>query len=388
MWDPGNGSQPNFEEQENSDLILNTIARGLDPHHNDQEWLWYSDTQSYINEEQSLSYDPVKGILTRQLMEKKAIPQTLEDHPLYIAITSSREDKSKPLDRLEELVYLYRDPEGVYYRFVAENPPLIQRRFNNEWYQAMDPNGKTTLPIAHESGSAWHDGGILWYPLSYTGMMYFTGPAGHPILKLDTNNFQSIAGRAGSYFAGKFGEATANSSILPLRRQVENTNQALQANMHVAAIFLSERRYGETITYLEDVDKLIKATTGGSTRKLSILCRSLMTFSSINHDKSPQAAAVHLRAASILYRLIDIDLINPEGIGPIANYIKASTQSIQKDYDYYGQHINRIPRNPAADKRTFGDIIPHSQCRHPPYPFSIRIFDPLSIRFSRTPLNR
>ncbi|CAK9251046.1 unnamed protein product, partial [Sphagnum jensenii] len=489
IWRLVESAQIHFEDEKNGNEILNSIARGFDPEHKNSEWLWYPLAKSYADAEKTMRYDPVTGVLDKQFIGKNTIPASLQNDPLFVSITNSHESR---LDRIKKNIYVYTDPIGNQYRFITENtPPSIQRKFNNNWYEAVDPNGKLDLKIAFEAGEQWHEGGVLWYPLDYnSGILYFTGHGGAPILKLDTTKIKSTLGGAGNYILGKVGDAAAelmtssgqgtdlmlinteNTSISQVIQGLENPkyffafskgdklsyvkltrydlefeadnqknvkndqlickkldgfglyagkqpvpllgdfpyylhlkksenqqeedgviipslpfapqesgglrsptafiqpagswkikipyffyrvkenqlipqassmNEALLANLHIATIFLSERRYVEAANYLSAVDKLMKAMNHRIDKEITDKLLVMMTFSSLNHDTSQSAAAIHLQAASMLFRLIDIDLLNLTQIGSVEDYLAASTEQLNKDYALYSQHINRVP---------------------------------------------
>lgn len=115
-----------------------------------------------------------------------------------------------------------------------------------------------------------------------------------------------------------------------LEPEVDNSFKAVQANLHLVTIFLSERRYDEATKYLQTADSLLKSMGVSITKEIQNQLLQLVKFSEINHDLSPEAAALRLRAGATLQRLISLSQAQPAVI------------PCKDDYRLYRRHINRI----------------------------------------------
>jgi hypothetical protein len=130
-----------------------------------------------------------------------------------------------------------------------------------------------------------------------------------------------------------------NDFLVP---QVENLYEAVQANLLITSIFLSEQRYEEAVKYLKKADTLLKSLENRINKDVIDQLLNLATFSKINKDNSLNAAAIHLQAASMAYRLANLDRLNLKEIKSFQEYITPLHSSFVTDYEYYGRHIGRI----------------------------------------------
>ena len=173
-----------------ANLILNRMARDMDRHHSGSSWTWEEQYQLYFDSERTMFYDPEKLLLTRQNLGRQLPPDALLQDQLFQFIVG---DEQRPLDRARLNVFLYRDQHDVQYRFVLDNrqtPPAVvtQRKFNEQWCQALPPQQVGALPMLHQSAGAhqrWFDGGLFWESVEGQKSAYYTGPingSGIPLL--------------------------------------------------------------------------------------------------------------------------------------------------------------------------------------------------------------
>lgn len=527
IWDLVEISQGLLNAPENKDAILNVIVKGLDPEHTNTEWEKWDLSGIYANKDQTLYYDPETGVMEKQVLGKGPVPQILSDNPIFKSVIRTEEFH---LDRIKENIYIYKDVDGVNYRFIIEEQEsVIQRQFNQEWYQAFSPSETLSLPIAKETNETWVEGGIFWASLQGTHKGYYSGPKRGPILQLmDANQnkpesgsvFQTIEkyvkeavntisekiGLGGNikaelvtdelsstgmtlvdpsntsffnvlsrvedpnyslsfvkdghlvktmlprldlefesstsnHMKGKilsckkldgFGLFSGNQAFplfgdfhgyLPLKKieaknneengvivpflsfapqitdglktptsftkveaswkhkvpyffykiagktlipQVANSVETVQANVQIATIFLSERRYDEAAKYLDAVDGLLKSMGRQIDNEIVDPILNLVQFSKINQDRSPNASAIRLRAVAVLIRLANLHQIEP-----VAKKIK---ENIKEDFGFYSQHINRVDialRIPKSENRLLSQVADTEAARLSEYSFPV-----------------
>ena len=112
--------------------------------------------------------------------------------------------------------------------------------------------------------------------------------------------------------------------------QVNHMGDAIQANVHVATIYLSERRYEDAVNYLNTADRLLKIISTRVDGKVIAPLIQLASFFNLNQDPSADAAAIRLRAASMIQRLLLLDQTD------------AAEFPFKDDYSIYSKHINRV----------------------------------------------
>lgn len=113
--------------------------------------------------------------------------------------------------------------------------------------------------------------------------------------------------------------------------EVSSQKESIQANLHLATIFLSENRYEEAAKYLSITDKEIKSLGLFAGNEIIEPLKQLANFAKINNDLTPDAVAIRLKAVAMIQRLINL------------HQTPAIELNIDYDFIYYKRHINRVP---------------------------------------------
>lgn len=112
---------------------------------------------------------------------------------------------------------------------------------------------------------------------------------------------------------------------------VSNTRDAIRANAHIAAIFLSEMRYEYAAKYLKTVDLLLKSTIETFGIEVTDAIKTIANFESVNNDITPDAVAIRLHANAMLAR-----------ISTLGQTTKYSHHPADEDLRRYTLHLNRV----------------------------------------------
>ena len=122
---------------------------------------------------------------------------------------------------------------------------------------------------------------------------------------------------------------------------------AVQANLHLAVLFLSERKYEEAAKYLNAADRLLKGMGEQVEEKIGASLLNIVSFAAYNIDTIPDAAAVRLRAGAIYQRLVDLGQVDPVPMPCLVSL--EDTIEIDAAKPYFHDFINyRLHRNQVS----------------------------------------
>lgn len=180
-----------LKDPNNVNMVLNSIAKGMDSHHIDCAWSFDMKENKYINAEKTMSYDPETGKLTSITLVKKTLPALILNDELFRSIAGN---DIKYLQEVQDGMFAYQDSSGINYRFTVYNgKPTTLRKFNDDWCQAVRPELISTIPLFIKGGDLpIIEEGILWMPVTPRGKTYFTTPQDKLLLQLDKDQAQLV----------------------------------------------------------------------------------------------------------------------------------------------------------------------------------------------------
>lgn len=175
-------AQSHLDNLSSASMILNQIAFDIDREHDmNSQWKLHPGYDGFLNEDKTIFYNSKTHSLSKITSGRVEAPRILKDHLLFTSIV---DDPEIHLERLQDNTYIYSNPQGIKYRFIVTGKDVsVQRNFDSEWFQATDPKGR--IVVGQKSNKPWHEGGILWVPLSeQKHAIYFSGPKGSQLFKL------------------------------------------------------------------------------------------------------------------------------------------------------------------------------------------------------------